>query len=303
MQWINQKVKTFFSTARKSMIEPRYYKDIAKAPFSFSLKYLFALLTFITFGYMLPFAITLLVFIPQIPTFVEAARTTAADYYPEDLVLTLENGTLYTNVQEPYYLPFPGDIELDEDYSHLVAIDTRASVEDYPDYNAMILLTDTHAVYVDRLDTQGGDAGDSYKVYAFADGIGDVAENSIVFDRSVYDEIVTNVSPLLNYVYPAAIALVILLITLLPFVVALGTLVGNLMYLAVVTVFLLLLAKLLKKKLDYNTLYRFSLHMNTVPVVVAMLFTGLGLELGGMWSFLMFLAFGGYILSSYDQKK
>src|SRR5258708_25888762 len=105
MKKIKIKLKTFFDTLTKSLTNFSYYKDIEKANFKFSLKYLFSLFYLISLITSLVFAVSVSAFIlPNLPKFVSLIQTKANSFYSDVLVVTVKNGNLSKHQKEPYYI-------------------------------------------------------------------------------------------------------------------------------------------------------------------------------------------------------
>ena len=105
------KLKTFYRTFAKSISSPKYYKDILKAKFSFSLKYLILLLFIVNLITTIKIGTFLYKYYPQIGPFIGEVKQTVVDFYPQELVLTVKKQKISTNVKEPYNIDFPEQLE------------------------------------------------------------------------------------------------------------------------------------------------------------------------------------------------
>src|SRR3989344_4178481 len=143
-----KKIKRFFTIFKRSLLDPKYYHDILKAKFSFSLKYLYTLLFFLALIHALIFSAQIAVFIPLIPRFIETAKTVVQNTYPDELVITIKDGQLSTNVKEPYSIPLPKEFP-DIFDQNLITIDTKAQVSDYPKYQSLALVTKDSIAFFD----------------------------------------------------------------------------------------------------------------------------------------------------------
>lgn len=238
---------------------------------------------------------------PQLPQFVDDLRGAARDLYPQELILTLENGVLSTNVEEPYYIDVPSQFaDIDTgDIRHLVTIDTQANVEDFPSYDTVFLLTDTGFVVPD----QEQDRANAYRVYSFEEQLESMSDETVVIDRQLYDSFLGQAMPYFNYIVPGTVVIVLLLVIILPFTLTSILLITRLIYLIFVSAFLWVIARLLKKHYTYGEVYRMGMHMITVPILIGTVMGLIGLNLSLLWSFLLLLAFGGYILSAMPDAK
>ena len=287
------KLRTFWRTFVKSISDPSYYNDILKVNFWFSFKYLYFLLFVTAFIGSISLALNISSHLPKISMFQKNAEAVIRNFYPEELVITVENGVLSTNVEEPYFIAAPeevGDI-LGPDYDpniNVVTIDTSASVEDYLEYDSLILVTDRFIVYLDD---------NSYKVTSLSK-FNESGEGAGVLkiDREVYNQIADSIVPWLNYARPVAYLGIFALIFVIPIAIASMSIFGRLVYLLVVTAMSYLIAIFMSKKIGYKSLYRLSMHALTPSIVLALILEFSPFRLSG-WIYLgIYLVFMTIIL-------
>lgn len=250
----------------RSLTDPEYYKDILVAPFSFSLKYLFFLLLIISFISSVATAVGIGAITPFIPTFIEKAKDAVVNLYPQELVVTLDQGKIKTNVDEPYYIEFPASIGKNIGaYQHLITIDTKAQVSDYPTYKSIALVTYDSVVIPD--DKSGSGQTGAYRVFP----LGDIPESSgkLLIDKQVYSSLVGKVTPYLDYLPGLAIGGIVFSLIVLPFILTAFDLGSKLFYLLFIGLILWLVAKIMKKTLRYSQIYRMSMHALTWPIMIS----------------------------------
>jgi len=102
-----KKLNTFWQTFQKSLLDFAYYKDIAKASFWFSFKYLFLLLICLSLVKSVQLGVLYSSVRKNIPSYISIGQKELSALYPKELELRISNGNLYTNVQEPYTMEFP----------------------------------------------------------------------------------------------------------------------------------------------------------------------------------------------------
>ena len=129
------KLKLFFRSFYQSSTDPTYYRHIINAKTSFSIKYLLMLSLVLSIGSTIILSV---VGIPQFQTLRTQIKTKVEGIYPDNLVISLKNGKLQTNQEQPLTIEVPG---LDKEPYHSVVIDTTAKVEDMDRYNALMLVT------------------------------------------------------------------------------------------------------------------------------------------------------------------
>jgi len=260
-------ILTFFRTLWHSIWDRSFYKDVLKRKSSgASFWYLYWLFVLLLFAQMIPIAITLFTNIDEAETFVEEFKEQSPDFYPEELVITITKDGARTNVYEPYNIAFPTFLSqqifqiknMQKEYA--LTIDTNAFAEDYPQTNALFLLTKHSLIYPD---THG------YKVWPLEQlFMRDEMPEEIVIHQKLYRQFVHASFPLANKIPTLLVTLGVLLVTLAPFFVGLFLWFGKLIGL-LLPVFLLwfIFAKILKRNITYKPLFRLSLHAITVPVL------------------------------------
>lgn len=274
-----RKLQLFGRVLWRSCTDSAYYKDILKARASFSLKYLFVFAFLFSVVASVRYAYSFAAFLPKLPQYVAMAREKGAGFYPKDLVVTVKDGEVSTNVKEPYVidLPFALPVDGDNNPEHLLVIDTKATAERFTAYKSVVVVGKNTVYYRD-------DKG--YKFYPLTD-----MKGTTVINKTLYDEWAGKVLPYLNYVPQIVYGAGTVGLLLLPFVLSTGRMVEYLLALLVLTIFSLVIAKLLKKKLTYPILYRFGMHAITVPVLVTYFFQFFGISV----PFLFPLVFVGWM--------
>lgn len=283
------KLKRFFTVVWRSTTDFSYYKDIAKAPFSFSLKYLFFLNLIIGIVGGVIFAQTVIRFIPEIPAKIEQAKIIAKEFYPNDLVVTINNGKLRTNVDEPYFIEFPADLNIDKNLFHLITIDTKASVEDIKKYQTAVLVTNNALVFPDK------NAG--YRVQFLSDMKGYYTINNYV-----YNTIMSKILSYLNYLPYVAYILIFCMILIFPFFMAFFSVIGHLVYVSIMSIILWLIVKIIKIKASYGKIIQLSLHGLTIPIIISSFSQWLNISMPNLSYSLIFLLLMIVCLSKLKEK-
>lgn len=260
------KLIAFANTLKKSLTNPGYYADILSAPFSFSLKYLFVLLFLIALIRGIVFSIAFIPTVPKIPGYIEESKQVIKNLYPPGLTVTIKDGSLRTNVDEPYYIPFPSRFNI-KDMS-LVAIDTKASVDSFKKYNTAFLVTKNALAYPDS-DTKG-----SYKVYPFSD-----IKGFLIINRGAYDRVISVIIPYFKYYPFAVVAIFVFLLLVVPIFGSVFSLSGVLLYLLVLTLVTHLISKFMKLTLSYSQTFRLGIHGLTFSLVFNLFKSSMGITI------------------------
>ncbi|TSC60773.1 MAG: Uncharacterized protein Greene041662_76 [Candidatus Peregrinibacteria bacterium Greene0416_62] len=265
-------LRTFFTRIWLCCTNPSSYKELRGKSFWSGFWYLYWLLVVTTFMSAVIFAVQAKVYMPKIHTWIADAKETVPDLYPVDLVLTLSGGQLSTNVEQPYVFPLPPAWEaamlvIQEDeggdnnngvIKHLLMIDTAATVEDYPQYETLVLLTKKAAIGRDK---------NGLKVLLYSQY---QKENvpPMVFTRKVYEEVTAKALPFLDYLPTIVISLVISGVLLFPWFLALFGVLGYLLYLLIVTLLSWIIAAMMKRTFTYGELYCLGFYGLTPAIVI-----------------------------------
>ena len=247
------KLKTFFHVLIKSHTSPAYYKELLPVKFSFSLKYfylyflLYALIGTIYVGFMVA---------PPVSKFLSALPAKVQSLYPDELIVTIKNGEVSTNVEEPFSIPLSRFEELFTPDSvlgtntvspeNLIVIDTEGQVDDFATYRTAVLITKKNVVIMDN---------DGTRLYPL-DG-----SMNYTLTKAEVNSGINQVSPFLDYIIPGMIIFTFLGLFL--FVPS-----GHLLYLLFFALLFWLLAKITKINLTYKGCYKLGLHLVTIHATV-----------------------------------
>jgi hypothetical protein len=194
------------------------------------------------------------------------------DYYPQELEITIKNGKVSTNVQEPYYIKIPTEwknnapdnLEINgqptsqlADIDNLLVIDTKNpfSLEKLYAYRTVALLTSDSVVYIsdNKIEIQP---------------LKNISDFRINKSQLVY--LAGTIKPFTKFVYP---------------VVCLGIFVGQALLLLFKFVYLLVAALLIwlvvaikKINLGYKKSYQLGLHLITLGVILEPIIYLLGIS-------------------------
>lgn len=244
----------FLRKIGNSIYDPAYYQELLEKPFSYSVKYfagffaIFALLLIVGFS---------LFYFPRIEVALNDGVRMVVDSYPEELVVTMKNGALSTNAQEPYFVKFPATMDENKSqadtFKNLITIDTKseASVDNLSKYETMVLVTKNYIIY---------QKDNGQIVTQPLENISDV-----VIDKAFVNQFVEKYSPWLKLLFPFfVIGLFIFVIFLLIF---------RLCYLFLAALLIWLVAYIKKVEISYGKSYQLGLHLMTLPLIIISPFT------------------------------
>jgi hypothetical protein len=243
-----RQLKTFSHVLIKSATSLRYYAEIIKSPFTFSLK------SFLTVWFILA-TINAAIWIPKVYRVTKSLTTTLLEQlptlYPQEMVIAVKDGTLSSNVKEPYYYPIDNFIEFvsqleesvkgltTEDPTYLVVIDTRASLDDFDLYHTYALVTDRNLIYYN-------DNG-NLEVVSFKDF------EDLTIDYQTIQSLIGQVTPFSRQLPTIVSGIAVIGLYA-------GTLWLDLVYLILLTVITWVVAKILRSRLVYSQSYQINLH-------------------------------------------
>ena len=148
-------MKNVYNDFKNSFYCQDFYESVLEKPFSKGVAFVLILTALSTFVVGVKFYLTV---IPDIKEFI--SEENVLSLYPDELEVTIEQGVVTTNVDEPYTINFPGwDVDLKEENklpSNFIVIDTSNGEEntalgDIRSYDAMfILMSDSFAVQEDN---------------------------------------------------------------------------------------------------------------------------------------------------------
>src|SRR3989344_718780 len=279
--------KVFFYVWKNSFSRASYYKDVLKAPISFSLKY------FIFFNFLLSFIVALfLSFKILIPMndFIKRFPKIINKVYPEGLEVRIRNGVVSTNTPEPYFISVDrldrGFEELEEEVKgiksdeikNILVIDTNATLDDLKRYQTYVLLTKNYLTY--------------YKDDGRIESVSLNEIKNFTVNQNVVRRQLNKFIPWLNLVP----------VFLLPFLFVgrlMFFIVGQLLYLLIIALVLFIGAKISSFPLSFFKAYQIDLHLATIIMPFFLLLSAIKIQLQFPFlKLILFTVIGLYILNS-----
>lgn len=242
----------------KSLSSPKYYSDILKTKFSFSMKY-FAVLALIASTITFPGLIKPI--LTDLRVGMDAIEKNLISAYPEDLVLTIKGGELSINQPEPYIFEMPEDMKIEKDMTigeeggeketltNLLVIDTQGTLDDLEKHDTLILVNKTNIL------VRNSNKIEVYTLTDFPDG---------EFDAETMRNLVEETKPFFNALPYIVIAFALL-----------GTIIYyfgfRLAYLVVVALVLMAIGTLRGMRLPFSKFYQLGIHALTLPLLIEVL--------------------------------
>jgi hypothetical protein len=246
-----KKVKAFFYILLKSIIlNKNYYKKIAKTSFNFSLKYLIGLIFFLNL--ILILSLTTQYSYGKIKAFLKATSASLVNY-PQDLVISVQNNTLFTTLNHPYFFW----INEDKQQRLLLVIDQSADVKKIDLYKSLVLLTPTTIVVRSKQKSH-------YYPLSILNGL---SVNKIKVEQ--WRLFLNTLSDKLFFYYLVGVIFLFLFLNLASFLITIS-------YLFIVSLVVFLYFKLIHHRhFHLKKVLQISFHANTFPYLLDYLFLSL----------------------------
>jgi len=253
-------MKELMSTVRSSVYNPVFYRELLQKRFLFSFKYYSA------FAFFIVLVLTITLSIPLVSDANKVAREFPKkffEYIPDQLEVTVTNGVVSTNVEEPFHFPVPPPFReaLEKDgIMNLLVIDTKApfSVAQFSDFRTLAWLGSNQWVYV-------GDYQGAIQIQPLDKGV------SLVVNEEILRTYESYIAPYYKYIGP--------IIAVAIFVALCFIYVGYLLYMIIGAIVIYILLKLMKIPATYGKSYQIGLHALTLPVLLQFLFVLLNLPI------------------------
>lgn len=235
-------VQNFFIRIRDTFYSPNEYKGVRSKSLGGLLGFFFlvALLTSAVVAVPLGIAMIAGVATAETDSFV-------ADYYPENLEITIQDGVASTNQNEPFFVPIPEKDRMSEEFTNFLVIDTTPDItlETLESYQSVAILTQKNLIVRSEQEQRTLSLSD----------VGNVVINESLV-QEWYGKVIGFVKTL---VVPVAILMIPLIAGFALFAHAVASLVGALTVMGI--------ALLRKMKITYGEAYKTAL-FGSVPILI-----------------------------------
>ena len=240
-----------FVKIKNAIYNPKYYSEVVQKPFSYSFKYLlvFSLFCALVFAIFVSTS-----FMPMISLLYEKSPQ-LANYFPQELTITIKDGKASTNVQEPYFVKMPNSIKDNNsvsseygDINNLVVINTKEKfdLDKFYSYKTLSLITSDSIVYIDKQGKVSISSLSSVKDFSL--------------NRGVVLGFIDTVRPYLFIIYP----FVFLGIYFIGYI----AIIGKMFYLLFGALLIWMVAKIKGMKVGYKKSYIVGMQLMTGPIII-----------------------------------
>lgn len=187
----------------------------------------------------------------NIPRYSQLGFGVIKELYPSGLVLTINNGTLRSNVDEPFYIDFPKSLTNINKKSHFIAIDTKNTYTDLTDYNSWIIATKKNVYTV----------SDDKTVQSFS--LNEI-NGYYILNKEVFVHILNTVKPYLSYLPLLYISFLIVLFFIFPIIFGFFYFLGLLFFLLF---FSYLFYLFFRSNRSFKSVFHISLHAISASLI------------------------------------
>jgi hypothetical protein len=228
---------------------------------------------YVVLAFLFTLATSLNALIPLLPKInqgVEDALTYAHEHYEDDLVITLENGEVSINKEDPYIIPFPSSAP--EAPENLLVFDSEGTLDDMEDTYDTLFLVNSQNILV-----RNEERIQAYPVGNFPDG---------EFTEDDLAEITGKLRNFANFI-PYIVGTILFLAVLFYY------LVFRLIYLFFVSLVLWIAGLIRGFSFEFANYYQIALHAITLPLCLELLNNFFKVQITGVpWFILLHLIFG-----------
>ena len=271
------KLKTFFYIFKKSIASPDYYKELLETKFSYSVKYFLVLSIFAS---LITSAFVSVKTIPSLKSGINNFAKQVKESFPDDLVISFKSGQWTINRPEPFMVAMPkgADIKIDDKtVDNAVVFLKTGTIDDLEKFNTYSLFNETNFLYRD--DTNGITVK---PLKDFPD-----AEINKPNVNNLVDKAYTYLA-YLPYFLPVLIFASILLFNYWG---------GKIIYILWVGLLVYLFTLIRKDKIGYKNSCRIAIHTMTIPLLVDLVLTCVGVVLPIQgWFLVANLILAGFIV-------
>lgn len=245
----------FFKTIKESIYSPVFYSHIPQKKFGSVLKYFVLLILLLAIVQALGAS---KIFFGDVPRVINQVMKDAAEIYPQDLVININEGQVSINQPEPYFIPNPIGLQKDFDgITNLLVIDTVTP------FNATKLIEYQTIFWLTKDSIAVKQKQGQIRLYSLSQ-----IQQDVSITRQEVDRIFTALSPYAKFLTIFGGPILCLLFVIILFV----AFMFRLVYLLIFTIITYIVGKLLKLKFTYGQSYKIGMYAITLGLIVDVLF-------------------------------
>ncbi|PIZ63433.1 hypothetical protein COY16_02040 [Candidatus Roizmanbacteria bacterium CG_4_10_14_0_2_um_filter_39_13] len=257
---------SFYRVFKRTISDFSFYTSLNTHSLRSAIGYLFTLVLAILFIQTLVVAIYFATQLPDIPLIIHSFQERVNEAYPDDLVISAQDGIISINQSSPVMIDLV-DLKDLEEYDHAVVFDMNGDKSDYERYHALFLVTKSEILYPQTVSD-----GARYEIVKVSDI--DVPSKITKF---TYTQFLSEFNTILQFIGNNALLVIISGVILFPIIGSFFLTLWYLFYLLFASVLLWSVAQMFRLKKGYGEVYQLGLYGISVPIVF-----GFMLELVGI---------------------
>lgn len=243
-----------------SLFDISFYKTLVNKSLRYSIRYLHLLIMVIMYIYTAFVVVPLYIQGRNIPQYISAGYKFINEIYPEGLVLTLKNGSLRSNVDEPFYIDSSKTSDSITSFQHLIAIDTKNTYSELNNYHSFIIVNKNNIHIMTSHDSQKKD----YQTFSLKE-----IDGYYVINKEMYQKMSDSIKPYASYIPLYYYIGLSLFLVLFPIIGSVIYLFGTIVYLLFFSfVFFLIFNVFRIYHYSFRSIFHVSLHAISVSLVL-----------------------------------
>jgi len=196
----------------------------------------------------------------NIPQYINVSYKFINEIYPEGLVLTLKNGSLRSNVDEPFYIDLPKTSDSIIAFPHFIAIDTKNTYSQLNNYHSFIIVNKNDIHIKANYNNEDKD----YQTFSLKE-----IDGYFMINKEVYQRICDSIKPYISYISPFYYMGLSLFLLLFPLIGSFIYLFGIVMYLLFFSFLFFLIFNMFHiYNYSFRSIFHISLHAISVSLVL-----------------------------------
>ena len=257
----------FYRIFKRTISDFSFYTSLNTHSLRSAIGYLFTLVLVILFIQSLVVAIYFATQLPDIPLIIHSFQERVNEAYPDDLVISAQNGIISINQKSPVVIDLV-DLKDLEEYDHAVVFDMNGDESDYERYHALVLVTKSEILYPQTVSD-----GARYEIVKVSD-----LDIPSIITKFRYTQFLAEFNTTLQFIGDNALFIIIGGVILFPLIGSFFLTLWYLFYLLFASVLLWSVAQMFRLKKGYGEVYQLGLYGISVPIVFGFILELVGIR-------------------------
>ncbi len=241
------KLKTFFYIFKNSVTSPEYYKELLGTKFVYTIKY-YVMLSF--FASLIVTSFLSIKIIPGAKEGIKSGTEEIKRTYPDDLTVSIKDGSWTINKPEPYAIPLPefSKTKDNTNIDNIIVFYKKGTIDDFNNLKTFALVNETNIL--------SKDSNTEIKVTPIKE------VPNLDIDKTKVNELFDKLYGYLKYIP-----------FFLPLIIFVGQMLFNFLGVKIIYIlwigFVVYLFSLIRKnKVSYKSACRIAIHTMTIPLIL-----------------------------------